>query len=185
MILHSALHWHRQCIDQTFSSQNTYYNAPLRVNYSKFQFKIQKRFIETHIHIRKWYIRFLCHFKDSDSSLRYINSTLDSMCINEGRQKPGSFYGPHYDAWSIPDSDITRASVDPAWDGGTHAGPTLGQVTPSSESRILYWSYDVALVVKATTSANKTRVQLGSRWMIIKPFKDGKNPVSPRSHVQF
>ena len=137
---------------------------------------IQKRFIETHMHIQKWYIKFLCHSKESDSSLRYINSTLDNMCINEGRQKPGSLYGPHYDAWSIPDSDITRANVDPAWDGGTHAGPTLGQVTPSSGSRILYWSYDVALVVKATTSANKTRVQLGSRWMIIKPFKDGEKP---------
>ena len=55
------------------------------------------------------------------------------MCINEGRQKPGSLYGPRYDAWSVPDSDITRANVDPAWDGGTHAGPTLGQVTPSSK----------------------------------------------------
>ena len=140
------------------------------------QIQIQKRFIETHIHIQKWYIKFLCHSKESDSSLRYINSTLDNMCINEDRQKPGSLYGPHYDAWSIPDSDITQANVDPAWDGGTHAGPTLGQVTSSSGSRILYWSYDVALVVKATTSANKTRVQLGSRWMIIKPFKDGEKP---------
>ena len=146
----------------------------LRILFQKIQ--IQKRFIETHIHIQKWYIKFLYHSKESDSSLRYINSTLDNMCINEGRHKPGSLYGPHYDAWSIPDSDITRANVDPAWDGGTHAGPTLGQVTPSSGSRILYWSYDVALVDKATTSANKTRVQLGSRWMIIKPFKDGKKP---------
>ena len=110
--------------------------------YSKF--KIQKRFIETHIHIQKWYIKFLCHSTESDSSLRYINSTLDNMCINEGREKPGSLYGPHYDAWSVPDSDITRANVDPAWDGGTHAGPTLGQVTPPSGNRILYWSYDVA-----------------------------------------
>ena len=140
------------------------------------QIQIQKRFIETHIHIQKWYIKFLCHSTESDSSLRYINSTLDNMCINEGRQKPGSLYGPHYDAWSLPDSDITRANVDPAWDGGTHAGPTLGQVTPSSGNCILYWSYDVALVVKATTSANKTRIQLGSRWMIIKPFNDGKKP---------
>ena len=143
------------------------------IPHSKFN-SIQKRFIETHIHIQKWYIKFLCHSTESDSSLRYINSTLDNMCINEGRQKPGSLYGPHYDAWSVPDSDITRANVDPAWDGGAHAGPTLGQVTPSSGNRILYWSYDVALVVKATTSANKTRIQLGSRWMIIKPFNDGK-----------
>ena len=156
------------------------------LNHYSNSIQIQKRFIETHIHIQKWYIKFLCHSTESDSSLRYINSTLDNMCINEGRQKPGSLYGPHYDAWSVPDSDITRANVDPAWDGGTHAGPTLGQVTPSSGNRILYWSYDVALVVKATTSANKTRIQLGSRWMIIKPFNDGKkNPASPRSHVQF
>ena len=144
------------------------------VTFISIQFQFKKGLLKHTYIYKKWYIKFLCHSTESDSSLRYINSTLDNMCINEGRQKPGSLYGPHYDAWSIPDSDIPRANVDPAWDGGTHAGPTLGQVTPSSGSRILYWSYDVALVVKATTSANKTRVQLGSRWMIIKPFKDGK-----------
>ena len=149
------------------------------------QFKIQKRFIETHIHIQKWYIKFLCHSKESDSSLRYINSTLDNMCINEGRQKPGSLYGPHYDAWSIPNSDITRANVDPAWDGGTHAGPTLGQVTPSTGSRILYWSYDVALVVKATTSAKKQEYSWDHDDWLSNPSKTEKNPTSPRSHVPF
>ena len=162
------------------------YHIHWKNNLNNFKFnsiQIQKRFIETHIHIQKWYIKFLCHSTESDSSLRYIISTLHNMWINEGRQKPGSLYGPHYVAWSIPDSDITRANVDTAWDGGTQAGPTLGQVTPSSGSRILYWSYDVALVVKATASANKTRVQLGSRWMIIKPFKDGKKTRPVRDRI--
>ena len=168
-----ALHLVTKCPNCFYKSNGSVTISFLSISNSNSNSK--KVYWNTHTYT-KWYIKFLCHSKESDSSLRYINSTLDNMCINEGRQKPGSLYGPHYDAWSIPDSDITRANVDPAWDGGTHAGPTLGQVTPSSGSRILYWSYDVALVVKATTSANKTRVQLGSRWMIIKPFKDGEKP---------
>ena len=151
----------------------------------KFKFKIQKRLIETHIHIQKWYIKFLCHSTEGDSSLRYINSTLDNMCINEGRQKPGSLYGPHYDAWSVPDSDITRANADPAWDGGTHAGPTLGQVTPSSGNCILYWSYDVALVSKPPPVQIKQEYSWDHDEWLSNPSTTEKNPASPRSHVQF
>ena len=44
--------------------------------------------------------------------------------------------------------------------------PTLGRPTSLYWDRILYWLCDVALVVEATTSASKTRVQLKAQWMI-------------------
>ena len=53
-------------------------------------------------------------------------------------------------------------------------GP-VGQPTPLSEYRIIYWLCDVTLVIKATTSASKTRVQLGPRQMIIKTLQARNN----------
>ena len=88
-------------------------------------------------------------------------------------RSPEAYTALNYDVWSNPDSNVCRAYVV----------PTSVQLTSLSEDRILYWLCDVALVVKAATSASKIRIQLGTEWMIIKPFKYGINPVSPSSHT--
>ena len=90
-------------------------------------------------------------------------------------RSPEAYTALNYDVWSNPDSNVCRANVV----------PTSVQPTSLSEDRILYWLCDVALVVKAATSASKTRIQLGTEWMIIKPFKYGIIPASPSSHTSF
>ena len=90
-------------------------------------------------------------------------------------RSPEAYTALNYDVWSNPDSNVCRASVV----------STSVQLTSLSEDRILYWLCDVALVVKAATSASKTRIQLGTEWMFIKPFKCGIIPASPSSHTSF
>ena len=66
-------------------------------------------------------------------SMRVIRSPEAKMALN-------------YYVRSKPDSNVCRANV----------APTSVQLTSLFEDRILYWLCDVALVVKATTSASKT-----------------------------
>ena len=98
------------------------------------------------------------------------------MCVSmRVIRSPEAYTALNYDVWSNPDSNVCQANVV----------PTSIQLTSLSEDRILYWLCDVALVVKAITSASKTRIQLGTEWMIIKPFKYGIIPTSPSSHTSF
>ena len=66
--------------------------------------------------------------------------TCVSMRVN---RSPEAYTALNYDLWSNPDSNVCRANVV----------PTSVQLTSLSEDRILHCLCDVALVVKATTSA--------------------------------
>ena len=192
-------------------------NDDCRLSQIQMQIQIQKRFIETHIHIQQRYIRSLYNSKHSletapacthrDNSATFTskrrcdvvpkqndaaipprvrrewhvihkdisNSTWITCVSMRVIRSPEAYTALNYDVWSNTDSNVCRASVV----------PTSVQLTSLSEDRILYWLCDVALVFKAATSASKTRIQLGTEWMIIKPFKYGIIPASPSSHTSF
>ena len=101
------------------------------------------------------------------------NSTWITCVSMRVIRSPEAYAAVNYDVWSNPDSNVCRANVV----------PTSVQLTSLSEDRFLYLLCDVALVVKATTSASKTRIQMGTEWMLIKPFKYGIIPASPSSHT--